>query len=357
MKGFADSHIHYRFLKFAEIENMLNTMSSLGVTDACLLALTYRAAAENLAGLYWKMKYDKMVMRAFGGLHITDRYSTIPYEIQAEKLLELGCDGIKIMQSPDMRKFLGFGVDDKKYEKLFSLLQEKSVPINMHVNDPRYFWDEGKDYHIGFPSYDQIYGEVITMLDRFPGLNITFPHFFFISDNPDEAVRLLEKYPNVHLDLTPGGEMFINFSKNPSYWHDFFTHFSDRLLFGTDSNSIKSINAKLNQMVYTALTSSADEFVIPSLYGRDWHLRGLYLDEQVINKICYDNYISFVGERKSVNEDLFYEYCEKMLNDIKTNPYDEYYIEGGELIPYFKDDPEQTVSTDFLERVLAEHSR
>ena len=59
------------------------------------------------------------------------------------------------------------------------------------------------------------------MLDKFPKLKITFAHFFFLSDNPDEAVRIMEKYPNALFDLTPGGEMFVNFSKDPEYWHDF----------------------------------------------------------------------------------------------------------------------------------------
>lgn len=83
MKKFADSHIHYRFMEFDKIENMLDLMSSIGVTDACLLSLPYRGVAENLCGLYWKMKYKKMTMRTFGGPHITDRYCQLPYEVQA----------------------------------------------------------------------------------------------------------------------------------------------------------------------------------------------------------------------------------------------------------------------------------
>lgn len=73
-----------------------------------------------------------------------------------------------------------------------------------------------------------------------------------------------------------------------------------------------------------------------------------------MSRICYENYIELVGDVRPVNEDLFYSCCERMLNDIKTNPNDEYYIAGGELINDLKKDPEQKISTDFLERVLAE---
>jgi predicted TIM-barrel fold metal-dependent hydrolase len=192
------------------------------------------------------------------------------------------------------------------------------------------------------------------MLDCFPELNITFAHFFFLSDDPDEAVRVMEKYPNVHFDLTPGGEMFVNFSKNPQYWHDFFTHYSDRILFGTDSNSIKACNKELNEMVYKALVYSHDEFVIEKVYGRDWHLKGLALDEEVVSKICHKNYYDFVGDINPVNEKMFCECCHRVLDDIRNLPKDEYYVRGGELIPDLKKDPDQKLSTDFLELILSE---
>lgn len=353
MKKFADSHIHYRFLKFDEIENMLDLMHSIGVTDACMLALPYRGAAENLTALYWKMTYKKMTMRAFGGLHITDRYCQIPPEVMVENILKLGFDGIKIMNSPNLRKFVNTKICDEKYHKMYAFLEEKGVPVNMHVNDPRTFWENG-NYDITIPSYDEIYAEAIEMLDKFPNLNIVFAHFFFLSDNPKEAERIMETYPNVRFDLTPGVEMYRNFPKDIEYWREFFTKYRKRILFGTDSNSIKKCNKSLNGLVLNFLTHSHDEFVQPDVYGKDFHLRGLALDEDVVEDICYNNYIDFVGEVKPVNKEIFYKCCERVLNDIKNNLRDEYYIAGGELIADLKADPEQKISTDFIERVLSE---
>lgn len=353
MEKFADSHIHFRFLRFDEIERMLDTIHAEGVTDACLLSLPYRGAAENLTALYWKMRHTKMTMRAFGGLHITDRYCEVPPEIQAEQLLKLGCDGIKIMNAPSIRNFVGTRISDPKYHKMYALLEKNGVPVNMHVNDPRHVWESGK-LDKSYLSYDEVYAEAMEMLDMFPGLQITFAHFFFLSDDPKEAERIMEKYPNVRFDLTPGGEMFVNFSKDPEYWHEFFTKYSKRILFGTDSNAIKSCNRELNQMVLKSLQNSHDEFIQPNVYGRDWKLRGLALDEEVVRRICYDNYMDFVGEVKPVNKEMFYQCAERVLRDIKENPYDPFYVAGGEVITDLKNDPKQKISTDFLERVLAE---
>lgn len=354
MNKFADSHIHIRFVRFNEIEKMLDTIASVGVTDACLLALPYRSAAENLAALYWKMHYQKMSVRAFGGLHITDRYAAIPCEIQVQKLLELGCDGIKIMDAePEFRKYLGEGINAPKYDKMFSLMERLGTPINMHVNNPETFWESQSSYSVpSFPSKQQIYEEVFEVLDKYPKLRVTFAHFFFLSDYPEEAERVMKRYPNVRFDLTPGVEMYQNFSKNIEFWHDFFTRYSNRILFGTDSNTLKSCNVELNRLVYRTLTESHD-FFTQNCYNRDFVIRGLQLDNEVVEQICYQNYIDFVGQTpKPVNKEMFYECCERVLTDIKTNPEDSFYIAGGELIPDLKKDPLQKIATDFCEGAL-----
>ena len=350
----ADSHIHCRFANYESISKMLDDISTAGVTEACILSLPYRSAAENLAALYAKMKYKKVNVRAFGGLHVTDRYCVIPPEIMAEKLLELGCDGIKLMFSPDLQRYYAKGLDDPYYDKMFSLLEERKTTVNIHLADPENFWDEGMKYHTGgFPTKEQMYSEAFRMLDRHPKLRVNFAHFMFLSNFPDEAKRVLEKYPNVCLDLTPGVEMYYNFDKQLEAWRDFFTKYSDRILFGTDSNTIKTCNIQLEQLVYRKLSENRNTFV-QNCYGKDFVIKGLALDDKVISKICYENYFERLGKSPAtVNTDKFYEYCERILHDLEKEPYDEYYVKGGELIPDLKKDPSQKIASDFCKFALA----
>ena len=49
--------------------------------------------------------------------------------------------------------------------------------------------------------------------------------------------ELLDRYPNLYLDITPGWEMFENFAKDREYWRNFFGRHSRRILFGTDTFS------------------------------------------------------------------------------------------------------------------------
>ena len=350
----ADSHIHIRFCRYDEIKRMLDDVAAVGVTDACLLPLPYRGAAENLAALYCKMVYSKIRLRAFGGLHLTDRYAAVAPEKQLQALLDLGIDGFKIMNAPTSRRFMGHGFDDLRYEKMFAMLEERGLPVNMHVADPEEFWNEGAQYHD--PSYvskQQLYDETFTVLKRHPGLKMSFAHFFFLSNEPEEAIRVMETYPNVRFDLTPGVEMYWNFDSRIDFWHDFFTRYSTRILFGTDSNTNKSTNQQLELLVKRKLTESRD-FFTQNCYGRDFVVRGLGLSDEAAQRICHQNMIDWAGDTpRPVNEELFDDCCRRIIRDIQTQPDDPYYTAGMEWIEHFRDDPHQQIAVDFCRFALA----
>ena len=357
MHKIADSHIHIRFCKDEDIIKMLDDMASVGVTATCILPLPYRGAAENLAALYHKLTYKKMDVRAFGALHTSDRYAALPPEVQAEALLDLGCDGFKIMNCPEHRKFFEHGINDKRYEKMFALFEERRTPVTIHVSDPEEWWrpwTPGSNFSAeGYPTRQQMYDEMFEVLDKHPKLKVSFAHFFFLSNCPFEAERVMEKYPNVYFDLTPGTGMYYNFDNNLDFWRNFFTKYSHRILFGTDCNAVKAYtNKELVLLVYRKLTESTDYFT-QICYDMKMTVRGLELSDQVVERICYKNFFEFVGKKKAVNTEKFYEYCERIIHDIETCPHDPYYIKGSEIVPHLKEDPCQNIAVDFCKKRLA----
>ena len=303
---FADLHIHMEACG-EPVQRMLDGIADCGVTHGSLQVLTKYGITENLSALYWKTHYDRMQVYAFGGLHQFDCFCEIPYEKQAETLLSLGADGMKFLDmKPDYRKRLGKGLNDPSYDRMFSLLEERQVPVLIHSGDPETFWDPalvteyqkkaGWFYGDGtFLKNEEIYAEVFSMLDKHPNLQVTLAHFFFLSNKPEEAVRVMETYPNVRFDLTPGGEMYLGFSKDIDFWHDFFIQYQDRILFGTDANANKSINGALNAFVRQALTHDRNEYT-GNCYG-PMTIRGLELPEDAVGKITYGNFAAFAGEK------------------------------------------------------------
>jgi len=327
----ADAHVHLEDAaegNFQRPGKMLDIIGSKGVTDLSLLAyMPFSDVISNLRVLFWKKAYRKISIRAFGSFHESDLYKDVPYEKQYEKLMDLGCDGIKFIQmKPDRRKVLGKGLNDPSYDKAFDAMERDGTPVTIHSGDPESFWDRDsvepwmieRGWYYGdgtYPSCEELYAEDFEMLDKHPRLNVTFAHFFFLSNKMEEAKRVMERYPNVRFDLTPGWEMYLGFSKKIDAWQRFFEEYSDRILFGTDSNDEKKYIESLYDLVYTALTHDKSEYEMPI-----WKhtVRGLDLKEDTVRKICIDNYIRFVGKTpKPVNEKLLIETGEKMLSDIK----------------------------------------
>ncbi len=331
MMHFADSHVHLTDDSFELTKGMFDLMRDSGVTDVTMHSLPYRGIHNNLKALYWKTHYTDMKMRAFGALYEFGTFSDIDPLTQVKRLMELGCDGLKMMEmNPLHRKKRGFGVDHVMYDPMFSWLEENDIPVTMHVNDPETNWEaremseeeirRGWFYGDGtFPTKQEIYDETFAMLDKHPKLRVTFAHFFFLSNFIDEAERVMEKYPNVNFDLTPGWEMYLGFSKDIDCWHDFFEKYSHRILFGTDSNNFKPNNDKLNELVLSAITHDRSEFPMPCFFHD--MICGLYLSEEAIQNIKYNTYLRFVGDTpKKVDDAEFRKEAEYIRNAVRNDP-------------------------------------
>ena len=324
----SDIHVHMSDSAFNVCENYLDLIYNQGVECAALQSLTYRSIYYNLLVLYWKAVYKKLNLSAFGMIHSKpdDIYKDVPFDDQVKYLLDMGCDGIKLMWAPGLRKEHGHGINDARYDKMFDYLEENSIPMVIHVADPEDFWvprelneteiERGWGYFLGgFCSKEQLYEETFERLDRNPNLNVSFAHFFFLSNFMDEAERVFNKYPNVRFDVTPGWEMFLGFSKDIDAWQAFFTKYGDRILFGTDCSSTKNINPQIYELVKGALAHSKDEFIMPAY--RKLPIKGLDLDDEVLKKICCDNYRKFIPCEKKVDVSMLKKSAEKMLDDVK----------------------------------------
>ena len=323
---FADMHVHMTNIDFLHAESYLEFLAKQGTTDITLQSLTYRAICYNLSVLYWKNNFKKVDLSAFGMIHNmpNDIYKEVPFETQVKALLDMGCDGIKLMFDPDTRKDIQHGINDSRYDKMFSYLEENGVPLCIHLNDPETMWiprvltEEEKRrnwgyFYDGYLSKEEIYRETFEMLDKHPNLKVVFAHFFFLSADLKEAERVLNKYPNVSFDITPGVEMYPNFTQKIDEWREFFIKYQDRIVFGTDCNNTKDFNAEIIELVRLALSHDKTEFVQPC-YGPKV-LKGLDLPSEVLEKICYYNYKKLVPTIKPVNNDLFVTATKKVLED------------------------------------------
>ncbi len=252
---------------------------------------------------------------------------TIPeafdFKYQLQMLMSMGFDGIKFCEfKPDSFKVNDMAKRLDDFEAYFTYCEEKDIPMCWHIADPETFWDADKVpdfakengwfYGNGtFPTYQELYRLTYGILDRHPKLRVMLAHAFFLSDYPEQMTALLDKYPNVTIDMAPGWEMFSGFKNHYDEWYHIFRKYSDRFLFATDADMTygypEASNLAKNVLRYL---ETADEFVTPGN-----HLtKGIVLEEKDLEKILSGNCHTILGNApKELDRAVFKEYCKTFM--------------------------------------------
>jgi predicted TIM-barrel fold metal-dependent hydrolase len=324
---------------------LMAIVDGAGLSRATILAIAMmgdRSLNQNCVGLLMKALHPGRVY-SFGCLW-HPRTGTVQhplsYEAQARELVEAGCDGMKMLEGkPTERKSLEEPLDSPDYDSYYAYLESEGIPVLYHVADPEAFWDpnappairEGPWFYGagGYPSKEQIHQEMENVLERFPALRIVFAHFYFLSADLERAAAFLDRWPNTNFDLTPGGEMYWNFSKDPGGSREFFTRYQDRILFGTDNMAGSGIYqmtseeavAKINGMRTFLETSRTFDW----LGGRQ---HGIGLGPDVLTKIYSSNFDRFAGRTpKAVDLGRVIDQCERAIGLARSSP------EQDEIVP------------------------
>ena len=333
-----DSHVHLRNLR--DIENLEAIRGHIGFERMNIVCLFSRDGVNNNPSAFVAKDRYPDSFYFFGGLdhseHFTGgRIKTPSLPEQVDRLMEIGADGIKMLENkPTHRRILDIPVDGPYFEEHYAHLEATGIPVVWHVCDPEEFWNpettpswakaRGWGYDETFTPKEQLYGEVENVLKRHPRLRIIFAHFLFLSADLPRAASWLDRFPNVHLDLSPGIEFLYNLSKDVAATREFFIKYSDRIIFGTDVSSNHTLEeSSIRSGIVTRWLETEDEYSIPP--GADFVLgppedgimRGLLLPEDVLGKIYRSNFVWLAGcESKPLNREFAIEECKRIIGEI-----------------------------------------
>lgn len=322
-KGLSASETKEYFLKLKELNGVEKiNIASIPVVNG---GSTYRL--QNLRLLMLKNMLFPYAFSFMGLVHGTDE----DYLTQLKKGFAMGFEGLKILETkPDVQKDFGIRLTSCEFEPMFSFLEEKGIPVLMHVGDPKDSWDiekvdkwaleHGRFYGLpGFLSLDELYSDVEQILERHPKLRLILAHFYFMSKQLSKAEELFEKYPNVCFDLTPGKEMYKNFSANTKKTREFFIKYADRLYFGTDVHDelVPKYHSDLYALVGKMLCESEP------YECRNITYNPLSLPIDVCEKIKSGNFVKLLGRQpKSLNIELIRAEIERLSKEENLSEHD-----------------------------------
>jgi len=344
-----DSHIHYAHYFYED--SLMSILDESGI-DKLVVVCTPDEARLSLVpdALYLKGKYPDRVY-VFGGLDISPLFLTpeIVGEVFAhyvDILRAMGVDGIKMIEGKvQIRKRLPIpDFNDPVYAPYWVKMAETQTPLTFHVNDPEEFWDAEKvpdwarkmGWYYGDGSYidnEDQYHQVLNVLERHPDLNVTFAHFFFLSAQLDRLAGYLDRFPNMHVDLTPGIEMYFNFAADPDRTRDFFLKYQDRIVYGTDigaralfvnrETGIDKEESLARIEVVRGFLENDGPFSLTHqgflFGGKEAVFQGIHLPDEVLDRIYFRNFECFVGATpKPLDPAAIVEECQRLEMMIKT---------------------------------------
>lgn len=321
-----DCHIHYPHINQAA--NLLKTCDELQINQFNIVCTPHQQRMSLVPdALRLKAQAPERIF-VFGGLDVSAYFRAQQQcgEIFAgwmDLLAAVGCDGIKMIEGkPDMRRMLPIPpFDSPAFAPFWEKMAVTQTHLLFHVNDPEEFWDAARippwakerGWYYGDGSYinnEKQYEEIFHVLANNPDLKVIFAHFFFLSAQLPRLAELLERYPNVNIDLTPGIEMYRNFSGNIDKTRDFFIRYQDRILFGTDigarallasaTGTIELPESRERVTLVRNFLENPGEFTLTPgggfLFGdpeKPFH--GLGLPEDVLHKIYHQNFARIVS--------------------------------------------------------------
>ena len=346
-----DSHIH--LITPDPLERTTNTFREIikyfSFDRIALMGITRCPVSEldpanNVKALYLKSVFNSERPHStfvYGSpLSFYDERDTAEgYLEQVRTLYEMGVDGYKILDGkPEFRKKLGKKLCDPVYDKMYSFIEEKGLPIKMHVADPHKFWEAKEmqmDYVIEnnwwcgdgtFPTFQELHDEVYSILEKFPKLKFCAAHCFYLSHDIEQLTEFLEKWENTSIDLTPGTSNFLEFTKKPEEWKAFFKKYKHRIFFGTDifNDFVEGDNPSKYEDYWTTATTVRKMLEKTENDGFDTivgHLVPMNLDDEILSDIYFNNHLRLHPKPHPINKELVLKESQKLLNSMQNGEF------------------------------------
>ena len=322
-----DSHLHISkwgkedFISYFDDYVERNKIHALNI---CAIPTRQSNVCNNIIMGFYKLARPNMYIH--GGIELINiPIDNMPKDMDAvaqyRELMEIGFDGIKMLEGkPTQHKRIGKNLNHPQLKALYKEMEKDGTHLLMHSNDPDEFWDADKapDWAIengwayldgSFATFEEIKEQTVEVIKEHPNLCLTLAHFFFCSKEPRIIEELFRLYPNLCIDLTPGGEMYEEFEKNYPYYKEFFERYSDRLIFGTDLSYMG--DDEYARWLFNVVTTfiGTDKAVMSF---NDKELKGLGLDTEKADNILYANFERRVGKApKPICKEKFKAYIEK----------------------------------------------
>jgi predicted TIM-barrel fold metal-dependent hydrolase len=333
-----DTHTHVvpdgipRALKLMDewgIDGVVNLSGMYPGPPRHMLETQLRAAAETHGRMIVFANADFRLVRAR-----PDDYG----KLMAEELAEskrLGARGLKIPKGLGLGYAASDGqhllpIDDPGLDPLFEQAGALSMPVAIHIGDPKAFWlppnpqnerwdelrahPEWSFYGPEIPPWQALYDAFERRVARHPKTTFIAVHFGNDPEDPANVARMLDRYPNFYIDTAARvPEMGRH---DAAKMRAFFEKYQDRILFGTDTGigpsdedmmygsngplpPTRADEERFFKQTWRYFETSDKQFESPTPIQGRWKIDGIGLPESILRKVYFENAVRVLGWRPS----------------------------------------------------------
>ncbi|CAN5335964.1 hypothetical protein BH23BAC3_BH23BAC3_02810 [soil metagenome] len=237
---------------------------------------------------------------------------------EAEKLEEavrMGARGMKIFKALGLTIRDASGeiirVDDPRIDPIWKKCGELGIPVLIHVSDPKAFFDpldelnerhhdlmnnpDWSFYGDEFPDKEDILNQRNNVFRKHPNTTFIATHMANLPEDLGRVSMWLQTYPNMYVDINA---RISELGRQPYTARKFMIQHQDRILFGTDTRP----NADAYRMHYRFLETDDEYFDPAPSHGpmERWMIYGLYLPDQILEKIYNKNALKIFSQLKGI---------------------------------------------------------
>ena len=203
-------------------------------------------------------------------------------------------------------------IDDVRLDPVWDKAGELGMPVLIHTADPVAFFKPANRfnerlmqlkrhpdwsfYGAAFPKRETIIAQRNRVIARHPNTIFIGAHVGNSAEDLTAIGKLLESYSNLYVDIAA---RVAELGRQPYTAREFFIKYRDRILFGTDRYPGKTIQPRYK--IYYRFLQTQDEYFDyydhPFPPTGEWKIYGLFLPDEVLEKIYFKNAQRLLGLR------------------------------------------------------------
>lgn len=309
-------HAHFTFwVEKIKPEEMIEIMANSGVDRVVDLDGGGKMFDEKI-DLYTDKYRDRFIIFYhiwFPEGPITESF--IPQSVaDLENAVKRGARGLKVWRNLGFTTTDASGnvipVDDPRWDPIWAKAGDLGIPVLIHVAERsaqflpvdrfnelyemlRFNAGWTWSYDSTYPSKAKILEQFSNMVGRHPKTIFIGAHMAMMAEDLAYVGSLLDKHSNLYLDFSA---QVPELGRKPYSSRSFFVKYQDRILFGTDGNPREDAYRAHFRFLETADEYFDYPFAEVHSFGR-WKIYGLFLPDEVLEKIYYKNAAKLILHR------------------------------------------------------------